>query len=257
MSLSKVQEKVNKWSNWRKEECIKKLNNLADTIEREYAQTRSNKIFGTSVAIAGGALAATGVALSFFTLGTSLLLTIPGAFIGAAGAATNIVADIKASPSMKRVTDECKSVLEEDKAMIIEIMKGFKEVSTQVDMDEKSFWQTVLYYFPYGKLVWKGLTPTKLQAQLTYTALKGGQVAQEFGEVAFSSMSQLGKVIKVGFFAVSVFFVFFDSWSLASLIKDTDPPELATKIRNAAKELAPPKAAEVQRAFKELGKKLQ
>ena len=243
------------WIEFRKK-AVEALKVLAKSLVHDQEKYRKAKVTGKTMALVGGALGVAGTGLAFFTLGTSLLLTIPGAFIGVAGGSAATIADLYESKYKGEALEKMKQCLEKDRALLEGVLVEFRKVAQHTTIPEEKYWTTVLRYFNYGCLAWQGTMPTRLAGCMMYTAATGGAIAAEYGQTAFKTATTFGKTFSIGMAAVGVPFVVYDAVSLISLLNDTEPPELAAALNEAAKMLRPPSEDEINRAFAGLKQEL-
>ena len=265
MFLSKVREETLQWSDWRKRIVVQKLWDLAKAIDEIHQTAKGEKMLGKFFSLSGGSLAtlaAAGVAFSFFSLGSSLVLSLPATFVGIAGGLVYTFSGMGETKAVNERLKECENVLNEDNKKISEILKSLDEVRKRLRIDEKKFWETVLEYLPYGQIVWTGGVRPEIVKLSLYVAAKGALnvPTKPIGEVStlLKGMKDIGlKAVRVGSIGVGVFFAIWDAYSLVRLIQESDQSSLAEKIRNVARNIEPPEEGKIKESFHNLEEKIK
>lgn len=116
---------------------ITELLRVADELDDLHKKATYSKILGGVAGAFGGGLALSGLALSFFTGGSSLLLTGTGLTIAAGGGVTASVAEIVEYLKKKTRVDAAQKALEIDKAAQAALLSKIEATIDTCDIESE------------------------------------------------------------------------------------------------------------------------
>ena len=148
-----------------RESSIKILQKLKAEVEDSYDKSRKARIGGTVGTVVGSAMAITGFGLSFVTFGTSLVFTVIGASLSAAGGLTLAGADIGYLVVSQLDLKNAQKVLDVDREMMEKAKKLNEKLVGLLDSLAERFpsipkadiWQILHQCWEYGKPAGKAL----------------------------------------------------------------------------------------------------
>jgi hypothetical protein len=111
--MEDMNKEFKRWKDLR-EKAIRKLNELADGLDKVHRNTNISKISGNSIGIIGGTAAVIGLLSAPYTLGLSLGLAIGGACAGVAGATTTLGSSLTEDIISKRLCKEAEKLVRDD-----------------------------------------------------------------------------------------------------------------------------------------------
>ena len=111
--MEDINKEIKRWKELR-ENAIKKLNELADGLDKVHRNTNIAKISGNSIGIIGGSAAVISLISAPYTLGLSLGLAIGGTCAGVAGAATSLGSSLTEDIIAKRLCKEAEKLVRKD-----------------------------------------------------------------------------------------------------------------------------------------------
>lgn len=146
-----IKQEIEDWIQLRNN-TIAELTRVADELDDLHKKATYSKIAGGVAGVVGGGIALAGLALSFFTGGTSLFLTGSGLTIAAGGGVTATLAEVVEYLKNKTKVDAAQKALEEDKKVQAALLKKIEESVETSDVDEevKSRFQRNLHSFVDG-----------------------------------------------------------------------------------------------------------
>ena len=230
---------VHDWIPKRKK-TVQTLRDAADTLKAHHKNICIAKLTGSSTAIAGFVLVAVGFGLSFVTFGSSLILSVVGGGICAAGGLTTAGSSITEMRFQKDSYKTAQKILDEDREAMqaIENLRGELEEEAQQSMVASAVNAGVVS----TTVIAKNCAASGIRAGIRI----GATVASEGGEALFRVLSVAGRVVHIGGFAYSAILLPLDIYTVVKASMDIDAarkgkedkePEAEKNLRMLADEL--------------------
>lgn len=108
-------------------ETLSQLNHVASELDKRHHNGNIAKIVGSSVGVVGSATAAAGIALTPFTLGAGLFLTVGGAAAAFAGGGTAAAAHLTEKVYEKVDLEKVQQAVDRDRAQCERVSQLYKE----------------------------------------------------------------------------------------------------------------------------------
>ena len=212
------------------------LRALADKLMEHHNNVQIAKVAGSSASVAGFVVAGVGFGLSFVTFGASLILTLVGVGVGAAGGITNAGSSIAEASIQKDTLTTAEKIINDDREAIQAIKKRLEELGTKAE--EKIIENGVMAGFSSVSFLTKS---AETGARIAGTA------ASEGSEALFRGLSVTSRVAHIGGFAFSAILLPFDLHTLITSSikvdaarkgkKDKEPPNAVKELRKMACDL--------------------
>ncbi|XP_072350752.1 apolipoprotein L3-like, partial [Scyliorhinus torazame] len=130
-----VQDFVKRFPGWKSriDGRIRELQEIAKSIDTFHRGSTIANVTASSVSAGGGVLAVVGIIAAPFTAGTSLVLTVAGATMGAAGAATNLTADISEYATRSARQKKVDEIIEQNTSDMKEMSQCLKNALSELE----------------------------------------------------------------------------------------------------------------------------
>jgi hypothetical protein len=135
--MKEYKNEIERWQESR-DVALKKLNELADDLDKIHRNTNIAKISGNSLGIIGGTAAVVGLITAPFTFGLSLGLTIGGTCAGVAGAATNLGSSLTEDIIAKKLCKEAENLMKNDLKECENLNKIFSDTELRRNLMNKT-----------------------------------------------------------------------------------------------------------------------
>ena len=232
----KLVSSIRLWSAKRRE-TVQTLRSLADELMEHHRNVHIAKVSGSSAAIGGFILVATGFGLAPVTLGTSIILSAVGGAICAGGGATAAGSGIVEIKIFKTKLALAQEIIDADRKAQKPVENLLADLYRQVSKESLGGLKNRLSYNINVALLVKNLVDVgksvKAGARVATTA------AGEGAETELRSIGIAGNAVRTGLFAVSVALLPLDIYTLvkSSMAIDSARKGRRDREREAVKQL--------------------
>ena len=208
---------------------VRILRELADDILKHHFNVNVAKIAGSSSAIGGFALIATGFALAPFTFGSSVILSAVGGALCAGGGATSAGSDLVKRKIIQKKLAIAQEAITADQRAYKPVQKLLDDLDREVSEIKSTSFDEVKDYVSFSgnfATLIKNLVDLGKSAKANARA---AQIAAGEGIVTvFRAIGIGANAARIGLFAVSAIFFLFDIYTLV---------DSSVEIDNARKEM--------------------
>ncbi len=186
---------------------VKELNGITDELESVHKATTVGSLVGSSMGAAGGIAALTGLALSFFTFGASLVVSGVGLAVGIAGGVTGAVCNITNMIKQTNLRQTIEKIINDFQNTINPMIEHLSAISNTI----KELQQAKQAYSVQNKVILTSVRSAKTLLSITklLTVLKIAQIGKTAARAA-KTLRMVGKLSG----ALSSLFIILDAYSI-------------------------------------------